>query len=468
MRLGLTAHQALVLAVLVGSSLGVHAGCGAEAPETESEADGRDNRATSGDEVTGRNAAPSTTPSPAEQRVIDDLARAAERIRGLEFTVPVQVSVQDQAAIVHYLTSELEEEDLELSHDVYFGLGLIPRDLDIRDLLERVLGEQVVGYYDPEVDRLVIRDDVMRALGRGDTREGIDESRATIVHELVHALQDQRLGLGDRFEEDDRDTDPEAAFHAVIEGDATLAMIGYVMESQGARLEMVTARPDLLAQLLSGAAPMSDDELGTAPAILRVTLLSSYVDGLVFAARLHGIGGFDAVNDANRTPPVSTEQILHPERYLRGELPDEVTLPAFSHLEDAGLAPIEEDTLGELEMKVYLGQLEETGVLPAAADGWSGDRLRVYRQVDDGNGDAGAAACIWFTAWDDVAEAREAEAAAKRIVEAAPRAEQRRHRVERIGRGMLIVRHLDQSLHSPIREAFRAFAHGLPGSPPTR
>jgi hypothetical protein len=210
---------------------------------------------------------------------------------------------------------------------------------------------------------------------------------------------------------------------------------------------------------------MGQEELSSAPAILRETLLSSYVDGLLFVGELHGRGGWPAVDGAHRAPPASTEAVLHPDKYLRGELPDEVLIPPIAEVEAAGLEVYDADTLGELELKVYFGQRDDS-VDEAAAAGWSGDRLHVYRRT--GQTDRAAhAAVIWFTTWDDDAEADEAEVAARRVAGLAPPAERPTHVVAREGRAVLIVRHVDPTLVPPVRRAFIAFARALPSHPPT-
>ena len=81
-----------------------------------------------------------------------------------------------------------------------------------------VLGEQVIGYYDPEPGRLVVRDSIMVALAGEPSSEQTQEASLVLVHELVHALQDQRLGLGDSYEQA-RTADADNAFRAVVEGD---------------------------------------------------------------------------------------------------------------------------------------------------------------------------------------------------------------------------------------------------------
>jgi hypothetical protein len=149
------------------------------------------------------------------------------------------------------------------------------------------------------------------------------------------------------------------------------------------------------------------------------------------------------------------EQVLHPEKYLTRERPDEVALPVFAAVERDGYRALPEDTLGELELAVYLGQRASSGVDEAAAAGWSGDRLRVYRH------DTARPAVVWWTVWDDEAEAREAEAAARRVSPPGPE-----HRVERAGRAVGILRWLPPALHAEPRTAFQDFAAGLPEGPP--
>src|SRR5262249_3735339 len=155
--------------------------------------------------------------------------------------------VEDRDRITSYVESQIEDEELDRARVVYAALGLLPAELDVRSLLLRLMGEQVVGYYDAEAKHLVVRDDVMRAFGRGDdmnAEEGseLSEARIVLVHELVHALQDQHLNLFENIHAT-RDTDADNAFHALVEGDATLAMIGYALERENIPLERLTSNP---------------------------------------------------------------------------------------------------------------------------------------------------------------------------------------------------------------------------------
>ncbi|MCA9583347.1 MAG: hypothetical protein KC416_16215, partial [Myxococcales bacterium] len=217
-------------------------------------------------------------PEAKERFALEQLFRHTERIRGLRFKENVPVEVHDRIAIVEYLQTKMQEDELDKSLLIYSALGLLDPNSDVKTMLENVLGEQILGYYDDEKKTFVIRDDIMEKLGT--KPKGVDETRAIIVHEMVHALQDQHLDLGHRFRAD-KDSDPANAYRALVEGDASLAMVGYIAEGSGAPLEVITANHQLASQLMEGGAAMSGSkELDAAPAILRVTLIAAYLEGL--------------------------------------------------------------------------------------------------------------------------------------------------------------------------------------------
>lgn len=394
-------------------------------------------------------------PTPLEMGALRRLMGEAQRTRRLSFTAPVHVEVHDAERIAARLDGQIEDEDVEKAQLVYGTLGLLPEGLDLRGLLREVLGEQVLGYYDTDEARLVVREDVMEVLARRATSAEAAEARIVIVHELVHALQDQALRLGEAWEVE-RDSDADNALRALVEGDATLAMMVYAAEKLGVPLEAL-AGDAAVETLMAQSVGAGDDALGRAPPILRHTLVTPYVAGLRFARELRRAGDWRAVDGAFDRKPASTEQVLHPRRYLQGEEPDPIALPAFPALEEAGLEPVEEDTLGELEVAVFLGRGTESGVDAAAADGWGGDRLRVYRWAD-GRSELGVA--VWFLTFDDEAEAREAEAAARRTLGA--------DELRREGRALLVTLRLPQALRPPVDAAFVAFEEDLPPTPPRR
>jgi hypothetical protein len=388
-------------------------------------------------------------PSLREERVISELKAAAERVRNLRFKQPVPVLVEDRERITDYVGTQIEEEELERARIVYTALGLLPSDLDVRSLLLRLMGEQVVGYYDADQKHLVVRDDVMRGFAQSHDEAAetgdLAEARIVLLHELVHALQDQNLDLSAHIHAE-RDTDASNAFHALVEGDATLAMIGYALEREHIPLHRLTGNP---AQVRSFSdvvqhSPLAGSELEQAPAIVRIPLLSAYIDGLSFCASLHGSGGFAAVDRAHFAPPVSTEQILHPERFSPQDAPVHVELPELPELTTAGYQLVREDTLGELEMGVYFSQNSSEAEGRRAADGWAGDRIRVYRAPDQ------PAAVVWLSRWDSEREAEQAAVAAERVQRAGSKSWQARCSVVRRGNAVLLLRDIRSDVRSKL------------------
>jgi hypothetical protein len=369
-------------------------------------------------------------------------------VRQLRLRRPVTIEIEDGNAIASSLRAQIEEAEIERARLVYGALGLLDAEEDLQSMFAGVLGEQVIGYYDPDTGRLVIREDVMAGLAGAFGPEQKQEARLVLVHELVHALQDQRLGLGESYAQK-RTADGDNAFRAVVEGDATLAMLAHALSQQGIPLSAATAGIQQMGDYLDLNALVRGEKLDDAPAILRVTLVAPYLRGLQFVAAIQARGGWPAVNNAHRRPPATTEQVLHPEKYFAREPGEEIELLDNREVLAAGFQRIEEDTLGELELSVYLGQTRASGVDDEAAAGWAGDRLAVYTRGTE-------VAVIWWTTWDTDTDAEEAFRAAR---SGSPR--DSTARVERKGRSVLIVRGLPAKLYRPVRRDFMSFARRI-------
>ncbi|MEM7138636.1 MAG: hypothetical protein AAF500_18795 [Myxococcota bacterium] len=407
------------------------------------------------DDREARSVASGTTrpATPRERAAIERLARAAESVRMLRFTEAITIEVEDEAAIGQSLREQVEPEELERARKLYGALGLVDPSADLEQMFSDVLAEQVIGYYDPDAQRLVIRDDVIDGLAGGSEPTEIEEARLVLVHELVHALQDQRLGLSESYDAE-RTADADNAFRAVIEGDATLAMLANTLRGQGIPLSAATRGIEQMGGFIDADAFVQGEKLDGAPAIVRVTLVAPYLRGLQFVAKVHSVGGWPSVNRAHRRPPTTTEQVLHPQKYLDGEPAEAVRVPDMPALLDAGFERIAEDTLGELEIGVYFGQGLPSGTNEVAARGWGGDQVAIYARGDD-------TAAIWWTTWDTEQEAIVATKAAKRVAPKRPTS-----MTERRGRAVLIVRDLPPALHGAVRRAFERFAEAVNAAAP--
>lgn len=375
-----------------------------------------------------------------ERAALDGLIAATEQARALTFVAPVRAFVESPEAIEAHASTLLDEEELEKTSLLYGGLGLLPPELDLRAHFLALLGEQVLGYYDSERVFLVLRDEVAHVLATRPGSPSALDARLVVVHELTHALQAQRLRLAE-LQQEERDSDPEVALHALVEGDAMLAMLVDLSTKLGVPVARLVT-DEAIDELAANAASGGGEALEAAPPIVRVSLVAPYVAGLRFVRTLHARGGWRAVDAAFARLPASTAQVLHPELYLRGEAPEPIELPSVSALEAAGYSIVDEDTLGELDLSVFLARGTARDTHPVAAEGWTGDRVRLYRRGD-------AAAIVWFVRFRDEREAIEAEAELRRI--AAPN-----ERFRRRDRALLVLRHVPEDAARELEAWFEA------------
>jgi hypothetical protein len=186
---------------------------------------------------------------------------------------------------------------------------------------------------------------------------------------LTHALQDQHFNLK-RFEKWPKgDSDAELAAHALIEGDATLAMTLYLKN-----------HPMIALAFIRSAQETSTEQFKQAPRALQQSLLFPYQEGSAWASHVYKRGGWDMVSSAFTKLPLSTEQILHPEKYFSYERPVKLTLPNFRLALGPGWKRIDNDVNGEWGYYLVLDEyLENASESRSAAAGWGGDRFAIYQ-----------------------------------------------------------------------------------------
>jgi hypothetical protein len=387
----------------------------------------------------------SRAPTDAELRTIRALMRDTERLRGLSFVAPVDVRIQDRTAMRAYVAGELDEAELARARTRYVALGLLEPELEIRALLESLMEEELIGYYDPRAKHLAVRDDVARRFGSNGPQGEDLEWRATVVHELVHALQDQHLGL-DAALLRDRTTDADNAFGALVEGDATLTMLAYVADLSGVSVATLAQDRRALRSMLAGAPDTLTGALRDAPVIVREPLLFRYREGAVFVADLVRLGGFAAVDAAHRSPPESTRQIMEPLARATFEPITPLALPPMPSLGAAGFTRLDEDTLGRFELGVYLG----VGSLEGrdAARAWRADRyVVVEREAQLGS--------AWVIALRDTRAARRVVSLAKRAQKDVCARRGIPFRAEALGSRAVILRGIPARAQGPLLEELR-------------
>ena len=92
-------------------------------------------------------------------RVGELLPELAERA-GIELSRPVRVERRSREQLESYLIFKLDQElppaEADLLAGSYAYLGLVPQDLDLREILLSVYTEQVAGFYDPDSTALFV------------------------------------------------------------------------------------------------------------------------------------------------------------------------------------------------------------------------------------------------------------------------------------------------------------------------
>lgn len=345
-------------------------------------------------------------PAPRERGTVaeklPDLAATAAKIRGLPFTRPVTTLLYGDAEVRGYIDQKVagtSREKWDLDRRVLRAFELIGDDVpDLSKAVGEAYGAQVAGFYDDERDVLVLRETA------GASFPGVDPEQArgtVLVHELVHALQAQHLGLREKMRSlRPEDSERAEAYPMLVEGDASLAMIQYMAPQLS-----LAQLPPLVRMMRSAQAA----GLAKVPPWLRETMVARYLDGLVFCAALQRTGGWDLVNKAFAKPPATTEQVLHPEKYFAGELPAKLALPEAPGLLGHGFNKLVEREMGELGIRIWAGLWLNANVGAEAAAGWDGDRYALWAATD------GADALVWATAWDGDADAVKFERIASAI-----------------------------------------------------
>lgn len=291
--------------------------------------------------------------------VVPELMRFVQQERGLAFQHPVKVTLLSDGDFRERLKSEEEEdseeakEELQTTQRVLEGLGLLEKGIDLEKTLESLFGAAVAGFYDSESDDLVVRGEELTP--------GV---RATLVHELTHALQDQHFDI-DRKDLDDRDDEASSGLTGVVEGDAVRIEELYT-RSLPLREQKEAERES--AKIGGGIDP-------DIPPVLLQLVAFPYLVGPAFTRAIVRAGGQPRLDQAFREPPVTSEQLLHPEVFLRGEGPVAVDPPAPDG------EKIDEGVLGELGLLLVFAASGTAG--QAAARGWGGDRYVAWRDGKD-------------------------------------------------------------------------------------
>jgi hypothetical protein len=316
-----------------------------------------------------------------------------------------------KAMLLKDLDQDTTPEEFRANEMAMKAFGLLPRDYNLKEALVQVYSEEIAAFYDPKTKTMHLIEEpkkpepkkkpgLLERLFGKDGGFDKDENKTVIAHELTHALADQHYDLEALQKAVKKDDDRSMALSALIEGEAMLTMLGASMDDwDGSETVKLPAENlDWTFRMLAPFLPFmgGGPSLRKAPAIIAESMIFPYFKGAVFCARLVNDGGWKSIDSAYRSLPQSTEQILHPEKFLAHPDPPMVidlgTLKPGPDWKELG-----RNVLGEMQMAVMLRK--HGGA--AAAAGWDGDRYAVFE------GPRNRLGLAWLSTWDSEDDARE-------------------------------------------------------------
>ncbi len=295
-----------------------------------------------------------------------------ERIRGLEFLEPVKRIEISRDQLRENLMAELEEDltEIHTEKSIYVALHIMDTDDDLYQIYTDMLTAHVASYYG--IDEHIFYEVV-------DPDAPIVYREFVAAHELVHALQDQHHYLDREFTNDDE----YLAHLCLVEGDAMFHQYKYLDE-------MTLSEKRTLFNYVSNL------DIPVINAFLENVIMLRYDLGFEFVNQTTLYGEVEGLLDQlYERPPVSTEQVMHVEKYMVNEQPVSVDVPSISGWEERA-----ENVFGEALIMTILGEHIDSEKAAQAAAGWGGDAYKYYEKE-------GSYLFILNTFWDTEKDAAE-------------------------------------------------------------
>ena len=333
-------------------------------------------------------AVPTSTPASIDAQM-DQIQQEVTSYRGLKMDKPLSRSLLTTAQLKDHVINEFFNDytaaDAQKDSEELSAFGLLPANFDLHDFYIKLYSEQIAGYYDSKTKDMYVVSD-----------EGFNGTeRMTYAHEFTHVLQDQNYDLenGIKMNEEycKNETEYCAAVSALVEGDATLSeQYWYFKYSTDQDKKQIS---DFQQTYVS---PVYD----SAPAYMKEDFLFPYSQGLDFVSSLYAKNKWNSIDAAFKNPPVSTEQILHPEKYP-DEVPVKVALPDLTKTLGKDWTEIDRNVMGEWYTYLMLAdgndarfRLDDQTAKDASA-GWGGDTY-VYAT----NAATKQFVLVWDSQWD--------------------------------------------------------------------
>jgi hypothetical protein len=293
---------------------------------------------------------------------IDDAVADLAAITGWKPLKKVQHDTMNRVALKLYLEQKVKEEikpeELRSEELALKKLGLVPQEFDFARTMVDLLTEQAAAFYDYRKKKLFLL-------------EGGDPASQSMIvtHELAHALADQRFDLA-KFIKKGKSDDSSLARMAVMEGQATWLMMESGSRKAGMSMKDMPGAMLDIASSSSEALATQYPVLGKAPLYIRASLMFPYSEGLRFSHTVFQKEGQAGFSRVFRDPPLSSQQIMHPDIYFAGTAPIDLPLPKLP--DERNWSMVTSGSLGEFDHAIMLEQYSGKEQAKEIAPNWRG------------------------------------------------------------------------------------------------
>ncbi|HEV2448209.1 MAG TPA: hypothetical protein VGS58_19895, partial [Candidatus Sulfopaludibacter sp.] len=333
------------------------------------------------------------------------IAEELTQISGLKLRHPVPCSLITKAQVNEFLNKRIQEEtkpdDIRAEELTLKKFGLVPQDFDLARTTVDLLTEQAAAFYDYEGKETGRKELFITESSTTEPQEPV------LAHELSHALADQNFNLKRFIHQGRKSDDGSTARLAVMEGQATWLMSEYLARHNGQSLKTSPALVAMMSTVSDsggGQYPVFDK----APLYLRLSLVFPYTKGMLFQHALVERDSTEGFSEVFRHPPLSTQQIIHPDKYFTGVKPTDPPLPD-PHL--PGYKGLVGGSLGEMEHEILLEQYAGKERAEALAPHWRGCNFELRE-----NKKAQSVVLLYAVDWDSEESARQYFAAYREIL----------------------------------------------------
>ena len=323
---------------------------------------------------------------------IPPLAEEISRISGMFLRHPVPCDFISKEKIGEFLNKRVKDvvkpEDLRAEELTLKKFGLVPADFNLAKSTVELLTEQAAAFYDYDKKKLFVTDSTPS-----------ESQEPVLAHEIAHAIADQNYNLGRFIKQGRKSDDGSTARMAVMEGQATWLMSEVLARKMGQSLKDSPA----LLQMMSG---VTDNGAGqfpvfdNSPLYLRQTLVFPYTKGMLFQHAAVDRDGQHGFAEVFLKPPLSTQQIIHPEKYFNNVQPTRPAVPD-PHL-PKDYKSLVGGTLGELEHGILLEQYVGKARSAELAPHWRGSTFELMEDKK-----AGRVVLLYASEWESEDAARQ-------------------------------------------------------------